>query len=816
MFSPLRPSTSALLIAIAWRLAPLLALGQDVADVFGPTRTRSHVERLACAEKTYTVDVGGTVDMDNTTTRRYETFDVAFQNNLSLVIANTGQTTVVNPRIITGGKRRWWCMEELLGEILEGAADDQEKAMRIWEFVRRNRHHDDPIFVDDELHDPIKMLNVFGAGLCDDSGYVGCSLLYHAGLNESKYGVNPSERTLHGHMMCEAILPGGYQFLDIDENTFYLDLENERPVSGDAIVADHYLAKREHSYGPIFKGWNIGQGAASLFGRDDGSTFRAAAGHRIEFDLRPGERIEYRWDNCGRFASDDSRGKRNRRFWGTSVWAYDPVLNERRLAADAERCDDGELVYQMVTPYAVCGGRLNAVFRSDGETERFAMSVSLDGVEWSEVWNSGGGLVASGVVIDEPLGYKTGLAKYVYYVKITSPLEAIESLRIETDLMTSPHALPRLGVGSNRVEYTDDTPDGAEAREITVTHRWRESDAVTPPTPPQRPLEPEDGATVRASTFPFRWPSVDAAASYHIRVSRSEDMRLPYRPAFDVIVDSCEHHAPFTGLFNPEETYYWRVRPCNAHGVWGAWSPVWQFTWQGPRIPVEVKAEIHDGRITLSWSPNPRGERPVRYVVHGSDERGFTPSDTPYDVVGLGRRGETVVAFTDMTSLEVVSAGAKGKGTNRAFYRVVAIDANGTASGPSALVELPHPFLYSKPGTTAQVGQPYQYEAKTLQCLGDLQHRYAAPVAAFWETEGYEFRLAEGPDWLTVDPDSGVVSGTPSEEDVGVHPVRLECHRRYPREVKPGDYRPSYFLKDAAEFQASDTQTFEVTVRSRS
>ena len=121
----------------------------------------------------------------------------------------------------------------------------------------------------------MKMLNVFGAGLCDDSGFVGCSLLHHAGLSESMFGKTPSVRTLHGHMMCEAILPTGYQFLDIDENAFYLDLENERPVSGDAIVRDHYLAKRDHTYGPLFKGWQIGEKAAALFGRDDGSAFSA-------------------------------------------------------------------------------------------------------------------------------------------------------------------------------------------------------------------------------------------------------------------------------------------------------------------------------------------------------------------------------------------------------------------------------------------------------------------------------------------------------------------------------------------------------------
>ena len=125
---------------------PAFLLGADVGAVFEPVRQKSHVETVRINHSEYTINVGGTVDMDNTTTRLYETFQIAFQNNISLTVANTGNSIVKNPRVITGGKRRWWCIEELLNEILQGAASDQEKVLLIWDFVRKNRHHDDPIF----------------------------------------------------------------------------------------------------------------------------------------------------------------------------------------------------------------------------------------------------------------------------------------------------------------------------------------------------------------------------------------------------------------------------------------------------------------------------------------------------------------------------------------------------------------------------------------------------------------------------------------------------------------------------------------------
>jgi hypothetical protein len=44
-----------------------------------------------------------------------------------------------------------------------------------------------------------------------------------------------------------------YHFMDIDENMFYLDVDNERVVSGDSVAADHDLGKREHTWqGPAF------------------------------------------------------------------------------------------------------------------------------------------------------------------------------------------------------------------------------------------------------------------------------------------------------------------------------------------------------------------------------------------------------------------------------------------------------------------------------------------------------------------------------------------------------------------------------------
>lgn len=88
------------------------------------------------------------------------------------------------------------------------------------------------------------------------------------------------------------------------------------------------------------------------------------------------------------------------------------------------------------------------------------------------------------------------------------------------------------------------------------------------------------------------------------------------------------------------------------------------------------------------------------------------------------------------------------------------------------------------------------------------------PLTAFLrEKEGYEFELRAGPTWLELDKGTGVLGGRPGAGDVGAHHITIECHPRFPHELKRGDYRASYFLKDHPRFQAKCEQSFEIEVR---
>ncbi len=756
-----------------------------------PQTEHSHVEEISAGSAEYHITMGGTLDMENTLTVASGNYQIAFQPNIQLTIENTGDTPVVNPRLVINDRGNWYTFDSLLEEFTRGAETPQDRVYLIWQNMRRNLYHESPVFADNEPHDPVRLMNIFGFNLCDDAGNAGCSLYHHGGFPGSK------NRALHGHVQCEALVDGEFQFMDIDMDAFYLDRENEIPVSGDACARDHDLVRRELNYGPVVGRFVPSESPAALFGPDDGEAFPTLRGHEIAYTLRPGERVEFRWDNIGKFAAQSEEWAHRPKYYGNSRFIFEPRLTGERVAADAESvralapAEDGAgmagqspeaaLVYRVQLPYLICGGTVRARMSGAEDDDRFAIAMSLDGEDWQELWSAqGAGEHEAEVSLDEALDVQNLPAKYTYLVRV-SPAAAeagsalLRSLTIETDVMAAPQSLPRLRLGDNRVVYSDATEGPHQVR---ITHQWRETDAITPLDPPALTYPPA-GAEVSDSILTYSWEPVADATRYYLQVSRRPDFAWPYRTSLDVIIPTTTWVVPFTGIYSPDVTYYWRVRSQDRWGTFGAWSEARTFTWKGPRVPVNVRLEF-DGRTgTLRWEPNPRGERPVRYAVFGSDEKGFTAHREPHNSYTRGEVPGNLIGETEGTSMVVIGSGADRPNMNTVYYRVVAIDAAGTESGNSDYAEAPHPFVWSDPVTTARAGQEYRYEARSLRSLNDVQHHYEAPGNQFWDIEQNTWALAEGPAWLSIDAETGLLTGTPGADDVGATRVTLTVSNQF-------------------------------------
>ncbi len=91
------------------------------------------------------------------------------------------------------------------------------------------------------------------------------------------------------------------------------------------------------------------------------------------------------------------------------------------------------------------------------------------------------------------------------------------------------------------------------------------------------------------------------------------------------------------------------------------------------------------------------------------------------------------------------------------------MDGNGQRSGDSEYVEAPRPFIFSVPVTNAPAGQPYRYQVKAIRSLGDLTRRDGArpkPGTKFWKIEPLKFSLTQHPSWMSIHPDTGLITGT--------------------------------------------------------
>ena len=802
-----------------------------------PHVTKSQTEVIATRRHAYTIHMGGTVDMDHALTREYAIWRLGWQPNESLTVENIGSAPVENCKIIVNDRGDWYTMEGLLREAIGTAKNDQEKVYLIWNFLRSNRHHDDPLHSGrwgDELHDPVKMLAIYGAGLCDDSGSIGASMYWAAGFRDPE----PFVRGLHGHMMCEVFAEGRWQFMDIDENAFYLDRENRLPVSGDVIADDHDLCHREIHYGPMFSDWPRSRRAAALFGRDDDQSRRLAKGYEIRVNLRPSERIDYRWDNVGKWSM--SMQDRQRRWVGNSRKIYQPALRsleseaqearnvipvtfEGRPAVAAENAG-GSITYRMSSAFVFCGGSVTAGFnlrRASDEARIEAWATDNKGEGQTEpvvLWQAKGpGPKRADVNLDEAINPTGGPPEYEFWVRVSLSSKSgkaaavLTDLSIRGDIMVSPIFLPRLRLGENKVVYTDDS---GGSRKVRVTYKWRETTATKPLAAPKL-IRPSDRQTLRDEKITYQWQPVDGATAYHFQVSRDPAMRWPYRPSFDTVYNHTEYCVPFCGIYSPDEEYYWRVRAQNDKGIWGEWSKIRTFRWSGPCVPKNVTITPGDGTFTLSWEPNPRGQRPVAYEVYGSRIKGFSVSKEPYEIETLGtvpanylgRTASTHVVVAGRRAAERVPAGVENPDNlNRCYYRVVAIDEQGTRSGCSAYVELPHPYIWTVPPTTIRAGRGYRYQPRLIHSMGDMQFRYVSPNCKFWEREQVSFSLLKAPKWLKIDSKTGLLTAVAPSNATGRYPISIQATATFEKRTGKDTFTDDLPPKTC-------TQDFELTIQ---
>ncbi len=787
-------------------LAALLTIWCGVASAQEQSgQEQQHTETITAAQHEYVIELGGT--MDGPSTRDpigYQAWNQAYEPMRFIRLENVGDSPVVNPWLFTNDRGHWRTVQELVDRVTGPYEDEVEKALALWWFETQHRFH--ATTGDAENNDPVKVWNIYGHTLCGNDAHVLADCWRTAGFTTRHPRVQ-------GHSISEVFANGAWRLLDGDENIITLGRDNETYGAHADILRDHDLLKRTHCYGILrADSRQIDEFSASLYAHEQQPSpdrdLRSHIGHEMKFTLRPGEALVWSWEKRGKMHGKDSRVPEHS---ANGWWEFEPRLTMERVAADAEAVegfaatedglraegDQATLIYRIKAPYVLVGGNLQAW----GEMAEGGLSVALswDEEEWMDL--------ASVTEPDEQLRVAIGLdehfpsdgpARYDYLLRFVLEGDTVlKRVRIANDLQLAPLCMPYLELGENRVRYVDETQ--AERR-VSITHSWVESAASAPPAAAPGPTFPADGAAVDRTQFSFEWqtpddPDGDEITDCHFQLSRYLDMRWPMSPNFSKLISKTANKGrasfdlPYRGLLNPETTYYWRVRARDANQVWGPWSQVWSFRPGGPGIPLRLTKTVdpENRSITICWQGNPQGEQPVKYKVYGSNEKGFTVSDDEYQVWIGNQEPEqgwktwpgNLLAETAERSMQVVGPDLTTENANKAFYRVVAVDATGVESGPSDFAAMDRPFICTAPVQQAKVGQAYSYTVQSTFSLGDLRCRtlddpQKSYNAKFWDVEHPQYSLEQGPAWLEMDAENGELSGTPPADAVGEHAINAK------------------------------------------
>lgn len=528
--------------------------------------TSQNDDRTLSATSSYTIDLTQTACVDN---RR-------------LILENTGTTDIVNPWVVINDKRDWMSIDTMAREIAGGETDPEKLAFRVWRFLRENRYHWDSAETGLEIHDPVKYLNIYGYGLCDDSASVAEALFLKLGFAQARTW------WLSGHVIPEVFYNDGWHIFDPDLEVFYPTLDGQGVAGYEDLLQNSWLIQRI-SGAEIWQIYLTTSDNSIITGNWETS-------HTMAMTLRPGERFKRCWFNWGPYHCIDMKPAPP--VYGNGSLSYRPDLASPALARGMEQLTgftqetDGittptlhpaaggttaTLVCAMTCPYIFVDGYVSLDAAAAGAGETILGEFSRDGVNWSTLGTIQGPYQDTAIwELDHfiaPLGTE---ALYKFWIRLTVTgtqprAVGISNLTIQGVIQCAPSALPALEPGTvNNVSVSFTSAPGAS---LNVHHDYNVQFTDTPTTPIQT-LTPAPAAYLPAAGVSFSWLSVGSdAQSYEVLVTRDPQGLMPVSPLMWPALSGTQTTwaAPDGWLLNGHR-YYWQVRYKDLLGQWRPWS----------------------------------------------------------------------------------------------------------------------------------------------------------------------------------------------------------------------------------------------------
>jgi hypothetical protein len=380
--------------------------------------------------------------------------------NQRVTLRHLDERTIIVPKLAVRGSPDLTSVTGMLQSILRPGMTDEQKCTAIWKLLVDWRYHYYPAEGGDEVHDPVKFLNVYGYGFCDDSASNFAVLSRAAGLRARIYGLN-------GHVVGEAYYGERWHMFDPDHEVIY------RMPAGHVASVEELAAHPEIITATPRD--PIGSDSASIAKlytttNDNQSSERNfKTGLRLEPKLLPRDELVFELNGQGRSHRVAFRNE-----------PLPPVTSLGRLIRQVDLGNpSNETVVRIEWPYVILGGQLELELTQPGAI--FEVAILKDKESWTPLPVQTDGAILR-VNLDAWFEAQQR-AHYSYALRLThqgtKPIgQVARAARLTTHFQCAPRPLPHLESGGTTFEFHATSGTGAalpkDWRGVEIIHEWDE------------------------------------------------------------------------------------------------------------------------------------------------------------------------------------------------------------------------------------------------------------------------------------------------------------------------------------------------------
>ncbi|MDP1678345.1 MAG: putative Ig domain-containing protein [Bacteroidota bacterium] len=664
--------------------------------------------------------------------------------NLKFVLENTGNSTIRNPQVEINGQSMIYGFNDLTSQIpLDSLFTVEDTLQAVLSFLKNNYYHwlvSTSSSNSDPRTKPIMTYNTFGSGYCENVSQLMASILTH-------YGYNAQIKIIGGgrHTIGRVLLGSGRELLfDPDMNVIYKDRLNSKILGFYDIDNDQDIVRRYHHLGfPFIEAYKDTPISYFYSSNLDVWNYSWVDLDSISLVLRPSEKIEFPFKNFPEqyysfFHTDPSFNSNPPQAPPTSslgLQIYSPsiasfweeiidtvnIFHQQQDTVSAIKSIDTNSVssftIRCANPMAITDANIFFKYFSDTSSGNVRVYFRK---EYDSTFTQILSFIPLGNGSDQqsinlfsqihPVGTPITHAFFLKFEWVDSSSHfGIDSVSIDFSFQFNPNAFPRFKTGLN--DFKLYSTDGSDLSGLQYSHTYISIDSITVPPAPSQEIFPPNNSVVNSTQFEFQWeiPSGISAgniADYHIQVSERPDFLFPVSSTFNKFSRQAGNGVvnkwkiPQLGLLVPNTKYYWRVATKNSDGVFSAWSNTWSFTINAPGIPLNLRTVESGDSLSLVWDVNLNGKTPNKFIILGSNIRGFSFADS-------------VIVDTVTTNKFILKTG--NKFPEFVFYRVIALDENGIMSGMSDQRSLRSYYLFTQNSIFANIDDTLQITYKKME-----------------------------------------------------------------------------------------------------